>query len=278
MKTVQLAVVLASSLIGMSQARAIELDCAAPVVTVGATNNPGADPVTSVSVSDNARAWRVVYTLASGATINRADQYTMINSTEKGQWSGTLNKRPKLFMKGTIFNGDAPGAFVYREMLFDMSKGGGPQQQLVMSMAAQCTLSQRAPAPVVAAAPVTPASAKGALDGLESFNKFFKESIAQGMKLNVPIERFNEEKEVGWEQTIVIETMVVKLTVLISPPSTFAIKHLCVGDVTVRPITMTCVTNLGQSYIETKNAAGAFVQSDFINLPWYRDLANLSFD
>ena len=277
MKTVLLAAARASTLAGMSQARAIELDGMAPVVTVGGTD-PGSDPVASLAVSYNPGVWRVVYTLASGATINRADQYAMGDTSDntRSQWAGTLNKRPKLYMNGTIFRGDALGAFVYRETLFDMSKPGGPQQQVVMSMTARCTPAPGRAAPVAVSTPA-PKNADG-LNDLDGFNKSFKESIAQGQKLGTPIERFSEEKEVGWEQTIIIGTQVVKLTVLLSPPSTFAIKHLCIGDTTDRVLELACVTNLGQSWLETKNAAGAWVQHDAIDLPWHRDSAALAFN
>jgi hypothetical protein len=276
MKTVLLATALVSTLASLSQARALDLDCATPVVTVGGTD-PGPDPVASLSISYNPGAWRVVYTLASGATINRADQYAMgdVSDAKGTQWAGTLSKRPKLYMNGTIFRGDA-GAFVYREILFDMSKPGGPQQQVVMSMTARCTLAPGRAAPVAVSTPA-PKNVDG-LNDLDSFNKFFKESIAQGQKLGTPIERFSEEKQVGWEQTIIIETKVVKLTVLLSPPSTFSIKHLCIGDTTSQPLELACVSNLGQSWLETKNAAGAWVQHDTIDLPWHRDLAALAFN
>ena len=272
MKMLLLAAAAAIALASPPASAAITLDCDAPVIKVGSTD-PGPDPVTRLSVSYNAGDWRVVYTRASGATINRADQYAMTNSSDatRTQWAGALNNRPKLYMNGTIFTGGSKG-YTYHEVLFDFAKPGPIKNQVAMEAWAQCQLSsEAAPAPTAH----TPRQEQMTP---EQFDETFKQSIAQGKAQGAPITRFSEETEVGWEQVIMADDMAVKLTVLISPPTTFAIKHLCVGDRTRQPLQMNCVSNLGQSWMETKNADGTWAQSDFVNLPWHRDLAALSFE
>ena len=182
---------------------AITLDCDAPV---GSTDS-GADPVTRLSVSYNAGDWRVVYTRASGATINRADQYAMTNSSDatRTQWAGTLNNRPKLYMNGTILTGGSKG-YVYHEVLFDFAKPGPIKNQVAMESWAQCQRSSEA-APMPTAH--TPRQEQMTF---EQFNETFKQSIAQGKVQGAPITRFSEETEVGWEQIIMADDMAVKLT------------------------------------------------------------------
>jgi hypothetical protein len=83
-------------------ARAIVLNCAAPIVSFGDAN-PGRDPVESVYVfSDgDAGAWFVTYSTRSGATISRSAQYDM--TTQTSYWSGSLTTNPAIVAMGAIY-------------------------------------------------------------------------------------------------------------------------------------------------------------------------------
>jgi hypothetical protein len=55
---------------------------------------PAPDPISSIAISYNPGAWRVVFTLASGATINRADQYAIGDTSDN-----TLSQWPKCIVR-----------------------------------------------------------------------------------------------------------------------------------------------------------------------------------
>ena len=112
---------------------------------------------------------------------------------------------------------------------------------------------------------------------LAEFNAQFKNTVAMGKQIGAPIERFNETNEVGWEQVVIVGDAAVKIVVIVSPPSTFAIKHLCMGN-THKPAEMLCTSNLGETWVDTKDAAGDWHQSRIVNLSWHRDLAAIALD
>jgi hypothetical protein len=112
---------------------------------------------------------------------------------------------------------------------------------------------------------------------LADFNALFNNTVAMGKQIGAPIERFNETNEVGWEQIVIVGDVAVKIVVIVSPPTTFAIKHLCTGN-TRKPTEMLCTSNLGETWVDTKDAAGAWHQGQIVNLSWRRDLAAIAFD
>jgi len=139
-------------------ASATELSCPPPVVFVG-DGQAAKDPITSLSVLHEAGAWRVQYRLMNGATIERASQYDIRDTTDDSRvsWSGTLYRRSQLRMVGEILvNKNDANAYGYRETIYDYAKGGQVTMQM---MAFNCQRLDVAPTPppVSAAPPSRPA-------------------------------------------------------------------------------------------------------------------------
>jgi hypothetical protein len=109
------------------------------------------------------------------------------------------------------------------------------------------------------------------------FNAVFKNTIAMAVKQHAPIKRFNDETQVGWSQVVRVDNVVTVINAVLSPGTTFAIKHLCIGDVR-RPNITACSSNLGETWIETKGPDGQWRQSHSVNLSWHRDLSQVAFD
>ena len=123
-----------------------------------------------------------------------------------------------------------------------------------------------------------PATAGNYSDDLKGFNQLFRDTIAQGHKNGAKIEQFSNDGEVGWQQVVNMDgTNVVQITTFLSPPSTFAIKHLCFGNLN-HVTEMTCESNLGEIWIETKRGPNDWVKSNLKELSWARDLSKFAFD
>jgi clan AA aspartic protease (TIGR02281 family) len=139
--------------VGTGVVDSIELGCATPAVFVGDAT-PVANPVVGVSVRTKNRQWKIQYTFANGAHVNREDQYSLSDeSTDSSTvWTGSLRSNPRLRMTGDVLLYRATDRFFYRERIRDDSKGG----RIVVYMVASCYRADQPP--VVADAPSTDAS------------------------------------------------------------------------------------------------------------------------
>jgi hypothetical protein len=118
-------------------AHAVEdLICDAPHVYFGD------NPKTFVTDSDvwhnvEQHKWMVRHYVADGPTVNREEQYNMIDFSDERRsvWTGELKTNSNMFMAGEIKRNPA-GKLVYVEKLFDMSYQRRPK--LEMKMEAIC--------------------------------------------------------------------------------------------------------------------------------------------
>ena len=117
-----------------------------------ATSTVAKDPIVSIAVSVHGQEWRVTHIAASGARYERAQQYSLADTSDSGglSWVGKLAGRPYLTMFGYIFG--VGNNFTYVESLHDARKGDAK----IMEPRASCTSLQ--PTPSVALSTETPAS------------------------------------------------------------------------------------------------------------------------
>jgi aspartyl protease family protein len=117
--------------------------CGTPVVTTGAGDDP--NPVVAVEVNHSAGSWQVIHRRANGEIINRANQYSIRDTTNASStgWTGSLNRNPNVMMIGKIilYNG-----IHYVETIHDMSMRG----VVTMAMVTECQRLNPLPKPVVA--------------------------------------------------------------------------------------------------------------------------------
>ena len=80
---------------------------------------------THIVVSHTPGSWSVTYTLPSGVTVRREDQYAMNDVSGNGvySWSGRFNRDPSLWMNGNTRN--VNGVFSYDEVLYEDGHGHG---------------------------------------------------------------------------------------------------------------------------------------------------------
>ncbi len=90
------------------------------------------------------------------------------------------------------------------------------------------------------------ASARQSGGSLEEFNTAFKTIIAEAHRQKIEPDQFNNPGEVGWQTVVITGNTAAQITVFLSPPSTFAFKHLCVGDANSHPATLMCQSNLSR--------------------------------
>src|SRR5208337_2044135 len=85
--------------------------------------SPESDPIKAVEVRVSGRDWRVTHIAASGARYERAQQYTLQDTSlpDSPSWAGTYNSNPNLRMVGRLLY--VRGEIVYSEMLYDTKNG-----------------------------------------------------------------------------------------------------------------------------------------------------------
>lgn len=121
---------------GQAQA-ATELNCS-PARTLLGNNTPTAgNRVIKTYVRHSDGGWLVFHTLASEAIIDRASQYSIVdtsNPSSPDQWTGALQRNPNLTMVGQIRTDLRNGHYYYIEEIYDNAKGGA----LVIKTVAEC--------------------------------------------------------------------------------------------------------------------------------------------
>jgi clan AA aspartic protease (TIGR02281 family) len=146
-------------------ALAIELQCPAPLITIGPSDND-ANPVVSVHVIAPefiGGAWHVTYELADGQTIKREDQYEVVDASTPQtpqedwrwikEWSGNNYLHPNMHMHGQVLGRNSVTGLHYREIITDHNK----RDDVVLDMTAyDCRRLTEAPALVAAPAPPAP--------------------------------------------------------------------------------------------------------------------------
>ena len=149
----------------------LDLTCSVPVVTKG-KSNIGRNQVTSLRVTRDSRAWRILYNLANGDTISRGLQYdggpmgaenlAKFNAAGKSEsdkaiagWSGTHRSNPDLTMAGLVFP-HPDGSYNYGELLWSAKRN-----DFVLISTANCLPVSNLVASVPPAAPAPPASTPG---------------------------------------------------------------------------------------------------------------------
>jgi hypothetical protein len=109
--------------IGQAQA-ATELNCF-PARTLIGNNNPApADRVVKTYVRHSDAGWLVFHALASAAIIDRASQYSIIDSSTPSspdQWTGRLNRGRNLIMVGQINSDPRTDLYYYIQAIYDQS-------------------------------------------------------------------------------------------------------------------------------------------------------------
>jgi uncharacterized protein YraI len=131
------------------------LTCDRPQVLLG--DDPrDPNPVIGIelSYSPQDHAWRIFHHQANGGVVSRSEQYAIVDNTSsnKVQWSGSLNRNRSLFMVGEVKSDG-----YYYEWLYNRSQGN----RLDMQLRAKCHVNnnQRLPGPTSEAAPPAPSPA-----------------------------------------------------------------------------------------------------------------------
>jgi hypothetical protein len=134
-------------------ALATTLQCSPGQMLVG---SPPTDPqyaVGGTTVEFGTTGWRIEHRLANGMIAARNSQYTMwdASTNHSTQWRGTYTRNPNLLMIGEVFDSGIPRHLIYKERLYDTSKGN----VLVIFTQADCIvvndqnlIAQTPPAPV----------------------------------------------------------------------------------------------------------------------------------
>jgi hypothetical protein len=125
-----------ASLCAGTPALAATLQCSPGQIVVG---SPPADPqyaVAGTTVEFGTAGWRIEHRLANGTVAARSSQYTMwdASANHSVQWRGRYTRNPNLFMIGEVFNSGIPHHLIYKEWLYDTSKGNA----LVILTQADC--------------------------------------------------------------------------------------------------------------------------------------------
>ena len=101
-------------------AHAVDINCLAPVVSLG---SPGNSSGVRVAVDENGLAWQVFHDLSDGRVISRADQYQVTDERDGANgvnpfygWIGLLKRNRNLMMIGKLYN---QGGLFYEEKLID---------------------------------------------------------------------------------------------------------------------------------------------------------------
>jgi hypothetical protein len=113
------------SLCAVTPALATTLQCSPGQIVVGA---PSLDPryaVAGTTVEFGATGWRIEHRLANGTIAARNSQYAMwdASTNHSAQWRGRYTHNPNLFMVGEVVNSEIPRHLIYKEWLYDASKG-----------------------------------------------------------------------------------------------------------------------------------------------------------
>jgi hypothetical protein len=132
---------------------------------------------------------------------------------------------------------------------------------------------------ILVAAPAHAATANPLPDNLASFNKMFVASIAYAHQHNIEFDRSEDPTAVGWEQTFAYDDQgdVIRIDAFLGLGTTFTIKHMCFGNKNISGY-MLCVSNLGESWEEKKDANGNWQKYNSMNLSWSREFSKVAYD
>ena len=116
---------------------ATELSCLPARTLVGDNNPAPGNRVVKTYVYHSDSGWLIYHTLESNYIVNRATQYSIIDTSVPGasqQWSGVLERNPSLNMIGEIKIAPNSGQIFYVETIYDKGRGGAT----IVRTVAQC--------------------------------------------------------------------------------------------------------------------------------------------
>lgn len=114
-----------ASLCAVTPALATTLQCSPGQIVVG---SPPTDPqyaVAGTTVEFGPAGWRIEHRLANGTIADRNSQYSMwdTSTSHSMQWRGRYTRNLNLFMIGEVVGSGIPHHLIYKEWLYDASKG-----------------------------------------------------------------------------------------------------------------------------------------------------------
>lgn len=112
-------------LCAVTPAVATTLQCSPGEIVVGSSPTDPQYAVAGTIVEFGPAGWRIEHRLANGTIAARNSQYTMwdASTNHSTQWRGRYTRNPNLFMIGEVFNSGIPRHLIYKEWLYDKSRG-----------------------------------------------------------------------------------------------------------------------------------------------------------
>jgi hypothetical protein len=114
-----------ASFCAVTPALATTLQCSPGQIVVGSPPTDLRYAVAGTTVEFGAAGWRIEHRLANGMIVARNSQYAMrdASTNQTAQWRGRYTRNPNLLMVGEVFNSGIPRHLIYKEWLYDASKG-----------------------------------------------------------------------------------------------------------------------------------------------------------
>jgi hypothetical protein len=133
------------ALLGSTAARAIDINCGAPLVDIGdARQGPGSSRDVRIAIDEGGLGWQVFHDLNDGRVISRADQYAVndlrnphvsIGKLRRDTaWVGLLHTNRNLLMVGRLYEQNS--MLYYSEQLRDFRRNS--QGDVIMVSTAYC--------------------------------------------------------------------------------------------------------------------------------------------
>jgi hypothetical protein len=171
-----------AGLCSATPALATTLQCNPGQILVGSLPTDPGYAVAGSEVEFGPAGWRIEHRLANGTIVARNSQYAMWDAStdHSAQWRGRYARNPNLYMIGEVLDSGVPRHLVYKESLYDASKGDA----LVSLTQADCfnvdqNSTETTPPPQPAPLPQQSAQPQPNPDAEATRGKLIREASAQ---------------------------------------------------------------------------------------------------